>query len=77
MKSLSWSRPASNRKQNVAFKHKHLLGIQPLSPSDITVILATDDSVNSIILGQVKNGIAVRMAVLYLLLGGKEREITD
>ena len=35
------------------------------------------DSVKSVILKQVENGIAVRMAVLYLLLGGKEREITD
>ena len=35
------------------------------------------DSVKSVILKQVENGIAVRMAVLYLLIGGKEREITD
>ena len=35
------------------------------------------DSVKSVILRQVENGIAVRMAILYLLLGGKEREITD
>lgn len=35
------------------------------------------DSVKSVILKQVENGIAIRMAVLYLLLGGKEREITD
>ncbi len=35
------------------------------------------DSVKSVILKQVENGVAVRMAVLYLLLGGKEREITD
>ena len=35
------------------------------------------DSVKSVILKQVENGIAVRMAVLYLLLGGKEREIID
>lgn len=35
------------------------------------------DSLKSVILKQVENGIAVRMAVLYLLLGGKEREITD
>jgi aspartate carbamoyltransferase catalytic subunit len=34
------------------------------------------DSVKSVILKQVENGIAVRMAVLYLLLGGKERELT-
>jgi len=35
------------------------------------------DSVQSVILKQVANGIAVRMAVLYLLLGGKEREAAD
>lgn len=35
------------------------------------------DSAKSVILKQVENGIAVRMAVLYLLLGGKEREIAD
>ena len=35
------------------------------------------DSVKSVILKQVENGIAVRMAILYLLLGGKESEITD
>jgi aspartate carbamoyltransferase catalytic subunit len=34
------------------------------------------DSAKSVILKQVKNGIATRMAVLYLLLGGKEREAT-
>ncbi len=32
------------------------------------------DSAKSVILKQVKNGIATRMAVLYLLLGEKERE---
>ena len=35
------------------------------------------DCAKSVILKQVENGIAVRMAVLYLLLGGKEREATD
>jgi aspartate carbamoyltransferase catalytic subunit len=35
------------------------------------------DSAKSVILRQVENGIAVRMAVLYLLLGGKEREAFD
>ena len=35
------------------------------------------DSAKSVILKQVENGIAVRMAVLYLLLGGKEREPID
>ncbi|MGQ9673488.1 MAG: aspartate carbamoyltransferase catalytic subunit [Candidatus Aminicenantales bacterium] len=35
------------------------------------------DSLKSVILKQVENGIAVRMAVLYLLLGGRERETAD
>jgi len=35
------------------------------------------DSAKSVILKQVENGIAVRMAVLYLLLGGKESEALD
>ena len=35
------------------------------------------DSVQSVILKQVENGVAVRMAVLYLLLGGKESEASD
>ncbi len=35
------------------------------------------DSAKSVILRQVENGIAVRMAILYLLLGGKEREPAD
>lgn len=35
------------------------------------------DSVKSVILKQVENGIAVRMAVLFLLLGGKERANLD
>ena len=35
------------------------------------------DCTKSVILKQVENGIAVRMAVLYLLLGGKDREAID
>ncbi len=35
------------------------------------------DSARSVILRQVENGIAVRMAILYLLLGGKDRETPD
>jgi len=35
------------------------------------------DSVKSVILKQVENGVAIRMAVLYLLLGGKEHEVID
>jgi len=46
-------------------------------PINRGVELSTDlaDSAESVILKQVENGIAIRMAVLYLLLGGKEREI--
>lgn len=45
-------------------------------PINRGVELSTDmaDSAKSVILKQVENGIAVRMAVLYLLLGGRERE---
>jgi aspartate carbamoyltransferase catalytic subunit len=48
-------------------------------PINRGVEIATDlaDSAKSVILRQVENGIAVRMAVLYLLLGGKDRETTD
>ncbi len=48
-------------------------------PINRGVEISTDmaDSVKSVILKQVENGIAIRMAVLYLLLGGKERESID
>jgi len=48
-------------------------------PINRGVEISTDlaDSAKSVILRQVENGIAVRMAVLYLLLGGKERETAD
>jgi aspartate carbamoyltransferase catalytic subunit len=48
-------------------------------PINRGVEISTDlaDSAKSVILKQVENGIAVRMAVLYLLLGGKEREAID
>ncbi len=48
-------------------------------PINRGVELTTDmaDCAKSVILKQVENGIAVRMAVLYLLLGGKDREATD
>jgi len=48
-------------------------------PINRDVEISTDlaDSTDSVILQQVENGIAVRMAVLYLLLGGKEHEIAD
>ena len=48
-------------------------------PINRGVEISTDlaDSTKSVILKQVENGIAIRMAVLYLLLGGKEREAID
>jgi aspartate carbamoyltransferase catalytic subunit len=48
-------------------------------PINRGVELAEDmaDSGASVILKQVENGIAVRMAVLYLLLGGTDRETID
>jgi len=44
---------------------------------DIEISTQLADSLKSVILKQVENGIAIRMAVLYLLLGGKERDVTD
>jgi aspartate carbamoyltransferase catalytic subunit len=35
------------------------------------------DHARSVIVEQVTNGVAVRMAVLYLLLGGSAEETTD
>lgn len=48
-------------------------------PINRNVEIAADvaDGTQSVILKQVENGIAVRMAVLYLLLGGKSGENTD
>jgi len=33
------------------------------------------DSTNSVVIEQVANGVSVRMAVLYLLLGGSQNEV--
>ncbi len=44
---------------------------------DVEISTELADSAKSVILEQVENGVSVRMAVLYLLLGGKEREISD
>lgn len=58
-------------KRNVIIMHP--------GPINRGVEISTDlaDSVKSVILKQVENGLAIRMAILYLLLGGKERELTD
>lgn len=44
---------------------------------DVEITTELADAARSVILEQVANGVAVRMAVLYLLLGGKDREIPD
>jgi len=44
---------------------------------DVEITTDLADAARSVILEQVANGVAVRMAVLYLLLGGKDREIPD
>lgn len=48
-------------------------------PINKGIELTTDiaSSSRSVILRQVENGVAVRMAILYLLLGGKDREALD
>jgi aspartate carbamoyltransferase catalytic subunit len=35
------------------------------------------DSTNSVVIEQVANGVSVRMAVLYLLLGGSQNEVEN
>lgn len=56
--------------------NKEIVIMHP-GPINRGVELASDiaDSKNSIILDQVQNGVAVRMAVLYLLAGKKEDEL--
>jgi len=44
---------------------------------DVEISTQLADSIKSVILKQVENGIAIRMAVLYLMLGGKERDFID
>jgi len=58
--------------------HKNAIIMHP-GPINRDVEISTQlaDSLKSVILKQVENGIAIRMAVLYLLLGGKERDFTD
>ena len=48
--------------------------LRSVKPSPI-VLLSVADSDRSVILDQVTNGVAVRMAVLYLLHGGGERDV--
>ena len=39
----------------------------------VEIVNDVADSINSVILEQVTNGVAIRMAVLYLLLGGENK----
>jgi len=57
----------------VAIDHKHLLGIE----RNVEISADLADSARSVIQEQVQNRVSVRMAALCLLLGEKEREITD
>jgi aspartate carbamoyltransferase catalytic subunit len=54
MKSSSPNRPEGGRGKTLAFDHKHLLGIQPLSESDIMTVLDTADSFLEISTREVK-----------------------
>jgi len=49
----------------------------PLLTADEEITADVADSERSVIVEQVTNGVAVRMAVLYLLLGGSEPANTD
>lgn len=61
-------------KETLKYAKPDVLIMHP-GPINRNVELADDvaDSVNSVILRQVTNGLAVRMAVLYLISGGTER----
>jgi len=63
-----------NRK-NIALARKDVMIMHP-GPVNRGVEISPDlaDSANSVILQQVTNGVAVRMALLYLLTGGKSVE---
>lgn len=63
-----------NRK-NIALARKDVMIMHP-GPVNRGVEISPDlaDSANSVILEQVTNGVAVRMALLYLLTGGKSAE---
>ncbi|MCJ7680780.1 MAG: aspartate carbamoyltransferase catalytic subunit [Candidatus Aminicenantes bacterium] len=63
------------QRMNRAKKRAILMHPGPINKGvELTTAMAS--SVRSVILKQVENGVAVRMAVLYLLLEGKDREIT-
>ncbi len=70
-----YSRMYGLNEKRVARAKKDVLVMHP-GPINRGVEMAPEvaDGVNSVILEQVNNGVAVRMAVLYLLLGGSKSE---
>lgn len=64
------------RRQKTMQKHALVLHPGPMNRGmEITAEVA--DSANSLVIEQVANGVSVRMAVLYLLLGGTNNETGD
>ncbi len=64
------------RRQKTMQKHALVLHPGPMNRGmEITAEVA--DSANSVVIEQVANGVSVRMAVLYLLLGGTNNETGD
>ena len=64
------------RRQKTMQKHALVLHPGPMNRGmEITAEVA--DSANSVVIEQVANGVSVRMAVLYLLLGGSNNETGD
>ncbi len=74
-KSSLQNREGSSSKERFHRAKRNAIIIHPL-PINRGIELAADmpDSVESVILKQLENGIALRMAGLCLLLGGKYRE---
>lgn len=70
-----YSRNFGLNAQRLKTMQKHALVLHPGPMNrgmEITAEVA--DSTNSVVIEQVANGVSVRMAVLYLLLGGSNRE---
>ena len=73
--TLEYSRNFGLNAQRLKTMQKHALVLHPGPMNrgmEITAEVA--DSTNSVVIEQVANGVSVRMAVLYLLLGGSNSE---
>ena len=59
--------------ERLKYAHKDAIIMHP-GPMNRGVEISTDvaDSSRSIILNQVTGGVAIRMAILYLILGGRD-----